>query len=88
MEYAMVNAITPPDVRIVGPHFNVSSHDPFLLLPFIPPPPPRHDWDDECYLHLATSIVGLADPSFPFFFFFFLSLAISSTPLSSRVARP
>ena len=114
MEYAMVNAITPPDVRIVGPHFNVSSHspvsldtyknltpgffllsnylllssDPLLLLPFIPPPPPRHDWDDECYLHLATSIVGLADPSFPFFFFFFLSLAISSTPLSSRVARP
>jgi hypothetical protein len=26
MEYAMVNAIAPPDVRIVGPHFNVSSH--------------------------------------------------------------
>jgi hypothetical protein len=28
MEYTMVNAIAPPDVRIVGPHFNVSSHSP------------------------------------------------------------
>ena len=86
MEYAMVNAIAPPDVMIVGPHFNVSSHspsvfgyiqklplgsssnylllspDPFLLLPFIPPPPPRHDWNVECYLHFAASIVGLARP--------------------------
>jgi len=25
MEYAMVDAIAPPDVRIVGPHFIVSS---------------------------------------------------------------
>ena len=25
MKYAMVNAIAPPDVRIVGPHFNVPS---------------------------------------------------------------
>ena len=55
----MVNAIAPPDVRIVGPHFNV---DQFLLLPFIPPPPPRHDWDVECYFHLAAFIVGLARP--------------------------
>jgi hypothetical protein len=88
MEYAMVNAIAPPDVRIVGPHFIVSSHspsvpgyiqnltpgflllsnylllspDPFLLLPVIPPPPPRHDWNVECYLHFAAFIVGLARP--------------------------
>jgi hypothetical protein len=26
MEYVMVNTITPPDVRIVGLHFIVSSH--------------------------------------------------------------
>ena len=26
MEYAMVDAIAPPDVRIVGPHFIVSSY--------------------------------------------------------------
>jgi hypothetical protein len=25
MEYVMVNAITPPDVRIVGPHFTVAA---------------------------------------------------------------
>jgi hypothetical protein len=43
------------------------SPDPFLLLPFIPPPPSRHDWDDECYLHFAASIVGLAISSFFFF---------------------
>ena len=29
-EYAMVNAIAPPDVRIVGPHFIVSSYSPSL----------------------------------------------------------
>ena len=28
MEYAMVNAIALPDVRIVGPHFNISSPSP------------------------------------------------------------
>ena len=28
MEYAMVNAIAPPDVRIVGPHIVVSSYSP------------------------------------------------------------
>ena len=87
MEYAMINAVAPPDVRIVGPHFNAASHspnvpgyiqkltpgflllfnylllspDPFLL-PFIPPPPPRHDWDVECYLNFAAFIVGLARP--------------------------
>ena len=85
MEYAIVNTIAPPDVRIVGPHFNVSSHspsvpgyiqkfdpwvppsnylllspDPFLLLPFTPTPPPRHDWDVERSLHLAALVVGLA----------------------------
>jgi hypothetical protein len=38
------------------------SLDPFLLLPFIPPPPSRHDWDVECYLHFAAFIVGLARP--------------------------
>jgi hypothetical protein len=38
------------------------SPDPFLLLPFIPPPPPRHDWDVECYLHFTAFIVGLARP--------------------------
>jgi hypothetical protein len=88
VEYAVVNATTSPDVRNVGPHFNVFSHspsvvdtyknltpgflllsnylllspDPVLLLPFILSPPPRHDWDVECYLHFAASIVGLARP--------------------------
>jgi hypothetical protein len=38
------------------------SSDLFLLLPFIPPTPPRHDWDVECYLHFAASVVGLARP--------------------------
>ena len=28
MEYAMTNTIAPPDVRIVGPHFNAASHSP------------------------------------------------------------
>ena len=28
MEYAMINAVAPPDVRIVSPHFIVSSHSP------------------------------------------------------------
>jgi hypothetical protein len=28
MEYVMVNAVTPPDVRIVSPHFIVSPHSP------------------------------------------------------------
>jgi hypothetical protein len=28
MGYAMVNAIAPPDVRIVGPHIVVSSYSP------------------------------------------------------------
>ena len=28
MEYAMVNAIALPDVRIVGPHVNISSPSP------------------------------------------------------------
>jgi len=28
MEYAMVNTVAPPDVRIVGPHFIVSPHSP------------------------------------------------------------
>ena len=28
MEYAMTNAIAPPDVGIIGPHFNVSFHSP------------------------------------------------------------
>ena len=27
-DYAMINAIALPDVRIVGPHFNVLSHSP------------------------------------------------------------
>ena len=26
MEYTMTNAIAPPDVGIIGPHFNISSH--------------------------------------------------------------
>ena len=26
MEYTMTNAIASPDVGIIGPHFNVSSH--------------------------------------------------------------
>ena len=30
MEYAMVNAIAPPDVRIVGPHIIVSSCSPIV----------------------------------------------------------
>jgi hypothetical protein len=41
------------------------SPDSFLLLSFIPPPLPRHDWDVECYLaekHFSASIVGLARP--------------------------
>jgi hypothetical protein len=43
MEYAMVNAIAPPDVRIVGPHFIVSSHSPSVpgyiqkFDPWVPP---------------------------------------------------
>ena len=43
MEYAMVNAIAPPDVRIVGPHFNVLSHSPSVpgyiqkFDPWVPP---------------------------------------------------
>ena len=43
MEYAMVNAIAPPDVRIIGPHFNVSSHSPSVpgyiqkFDPWVPP---------------------------------------------------
>ena len=28
MEYAIVNTIASPDVRIVGPHFNASCHSP------------------------------------------------------------
>jgi hypothetical protein len=28
MEYPMVNAVIPPDVRIVSPHFIVSPHSP------------------------------------------------------------
>ena len=28
MEYTMTNAIASPDVGIIGPHFNVSSHSP------------------------------------------------------------
>jgi hypothetical protein len=35
------------------------SPDPFLLLPVTPPPPSRHDWDDQRNLHLAAFIVGL-----------------------------
>ena len=27
MEYAIANIIAPPDVRIVGPHFNAASDD-------------------------------------------------------------
>jgi hypothetical protein len=97
MEYAMVNATASPDVRIVGPHFNASSHSPsvpgyiqkidpgflllsnylllspdlFLLLPFILSPPPRHDWDVECYLHFDVSIVGLVRPWFSLLLLFF-----------------
>ena len=43
MEYAMVNAIAPPDVRIVGPHFKVPSHSPSVpgyiqkFDPWVPP---------------------------------------------------
>ena len=43
VEYAMVNAIAPPDVRIVGPHFNVLSHSPSVpgyiqkFDPWVPP---------------------------------------------------
>ena len=43
MEYAMVNAIALPDVRIVGPHFNVSSPSPSVpgyiqkFDPWVPP---------------------------------------------------
>ena len=28
MEYVMINTVAPPDVRILGPHFLVSSHSP------------------------------------------------------------
>ena len=84
----MVNAIAPPDVRILVPtskslltlpvsldtykkltpgflllsNYLLLSPDSFLLLSFIPPPLPRHDWDVECYLHFAAFIVGLARP--------------------------
>ena len=43
MEYAMVNAIAPPDVRIVGPHIIVSSYSPSVpgytqkIDPWVPP---------------------------------------------------
>jgi hypothetical protein len=44
MEYACdVNAVAPPDVRIVGPHFIVSSHSPSVpgyiqkFDPWVPP---------------------------------------------------
>ncbi len=43
MEYAMVNAIAPHDVRIVGPHFNVPSPSPSVpgyiqkFDPWVPP---------------------------------------------------
>jgi len=33
------------------------SPDPFLLLPVTPPPPSRHDWDDQRNLHLAPGTV-------------------------------
>ena len=88
MEYAMTNAIAPPDVGIIGPtsmsllilpvsldtyknltpgflllsNYLLLNPDSFLLLSFIPLPLPRHDWDVECYLHFAASIVGLARP--------------------------
>ena len=28
MEYAIVNTIAPPDVKIIGPHFNAASNSP------------------------------------------------------------
>jgi hypothetical protein len=28
MEYAIVNTIAPPDVKIIGPHFNAASYSP------------------------------------------------------------
>jgi hypothetical protein len=43
MEYAVVNATASPDVRIVGPHFNASSHSPSVpgyiqkFDPWVPP---------------------------------------------------
>ena len=43
MEYAMVNVTASPDVRIVGPHFNASSHSPSVpgyiqkFDPWVPP---------------------------------------------------
>ena len=41
-------------------NYLLRSPDPFLLLPVTPPPPSRHDWDDQRNLHLAAFIVGLA----------------------------
>ena len=43
MEYTMTNAIASPDVGIIGPHFNVSSHSPSVsgyiqkIDPWVPP---------------------------------------------------
>ncbi len=43
MEYTMTNAITSPDVGIIGPHFDVSSHSPSVygyiqkFDPWVPP---------------------------------------------------
>jgi hypothetical protein len=52
--------------KILAPGFLLLSNylllspDPFLFLPFTPPPPPRHDWDVERSLHLAALVVWLA----------------------------
>jgi hypothetical protein len=43
MEYVVVKATASPDVRIVGPHFNASSHSPSVpgyiqkFDPWVPP---------------------------------------------------
>ena len=43
MQYTMTNAIASPDVGIIGPHFNVSSHSPSVsgyiqkFDPWVPP---------------------------------------------------
>lgn len=64
MGYAMVNAIAPPDVRIVGPHFKVPSHSPSVpgyiqkFDPWVPPfvklPTPQSFPSSACVVLLSV----------------------------------